>query len=67
MTTITVCGKCGQKVFYYRNEFGSRVLFDELGGDWPKHDCLGNYQNSSKMQFKPVVFSLKKERPHDYK
>jgi hypothetical protein len=34
-----VCPVCGIAVFYYQNEFGSRVYFDELGPPWPKHPC----------------------------
>lgn len=33
------CPVCGARVYYYQNEFGSRVFFDDLGGDWPKHPC----------------------------
>ena len=35
----TNCRVCGAPVFYYQNEFGSRVFFDELGPPWPKHPC----------------------------
>lgn len=30
---------CGASVFFYQNEYGSRVFFDALGYDWPKHPC----------------------------
>jgi hypothetical protein len=33
------CPICNEPVFYYQNEFGSRVFFDELGPPWPKHPC----------------------------
>lgn len=33
------CPVCGEPVFYYQNERGSRVFFDELGPPWPKHPC----------------------------
>jgi hypothetical protein len=33
------CPVCGAPVFFYQNEFGSRVYFDELGPPWPKHPC----------------------------
>ena len=33
------CPVCGKSVFYYQNEHGSRVFFDELGPPWPKHPC----------------------------
>ena len=36
------CPKCGANVFYYENEYGSKVFFDELGPPWPKHPCTDN-------------------------
>lgn len=33
------CPVCGDLVFYYCNEYGSSVFFDELGPPWPKHPC----------------------------
>ena len=38
------CPVCNEPVFYYQNEFGSRVFFDELGPPWPKHPCTDNAQ-----------------------
>ena len=34
------CRHCGRGIFFFTCECGSRVLFDELGGVWPIHDCL---------------------------
>lgn len=36
------CPVCGEEVFYYWNEYGSSVFFDELGPPWPKHPCTDN-------------------------
>lgn len=33
------CPACGVSVFYYQNNYGSKVFFDELGPPWPKHPC----------------------------
>jgi hypothetical protein len=33
-------------VFFYQNENGSRVFFDELGPPWPKHSCTDNSPSS---------------------
>lgn len=33
------CPVCGAPVYFYANEYGSRVFFDELGPPWPKHPC----------------------------
>ena len=30
---------CRQLVYYYTCTHGSKVFFDEKGGDWEKHDC----------------------------
>jgi len=36
------CPVCGARVYFYQNEFGSRVFFDDLGPPWPKHPCTDN-------------------------
>lgn len=36
------CPVCREPVFYYQNEFGSKVFFDELGPPWPKHWCTSS-------------------------
>lgn len=36
------CPVCGEPVFFYQNEYGSRVFFDEVGPPWPKHPCTDN-------------------------
>jgi hypothetical protein len=36
------CPVCGSDVFFYQNETGSRVFFDELGPPWRKHPCTDN-------------------------
>jgi hypothetical protein len=33
------CSNCGRKVHYWSCTCGSIVFFDQLGPDWPKHDC----------------------------
>jgi hypothetical protein len=33
------CPVCSAPVFYYENNRGSRVFFDDLGPPWPKHPC----------------------------
>jgi hypothetical protein len=40
------CPVCGAQVFFYQNEHGSRVFFDELGPPWPKHPCTDNIQST---------------------
>ena len=38
-TYPTVCPRCRQDVFYFSCSHGSKVFFDDLGEDWPEHDC----------------------------
>ncbi|MEQ1514892.1 MAG: hypothetical protein ABL931_00215 [Usitatibacteraceae bacterium] len=38
-TPNATCPVCGARVFFYQNDFGSRVYFDDLGPPWPKHPC----------------------------
>ena len=38
------CPVCGALVYFYANEHGSRVFFDELGPPWPKHPCTDRAQ-----------------------
>ena len=33
------CPVCGAAVYFYKNEAGSRVYFDEIGAPWSKHPC----------------------------
>ena len=40
------CPVCGAPVYFYQNEYGSRVFFDELGPPWPKHPCTDNAEHS---------------------
>jgi hypothetical protein len=47
------CPVCSRPVFYYQNEHGSRVFFNELGWPWEKHPCTDN--NEAKKQ---IVFAL---------
>lgn len=44
------CPICGKPVFYYENEYGSKVYFDHAGDDWPKHPCTNNtYAHNSSL------------------
>lgn len=39
-TYPTRCKFCGEKVFYFTCDHGSKVFFDSLGVPWPLHDCF---------------------------
>jgi hypothetical protein len=57
MVIPIVCRRCGQRVFFYKNQYGSKVFFDELGGEWHKHDCSGH--------FRPHVILIKRNLKRD--
>lgn len=40
------CRYCGERIFFFSCDCGSRVLFDELGPPWPEHNCLQPRPNS---------------------
>jgi len=39
-TYRTRCKYCGESVFFFTCDCGSKVLFDELGWPWPEHRCV---------------------------
>lgn len=41
------CPVCHAAVFFYSNQHGSKVYFDELGPPWSKHPCTDNPKNKS--------------------
>lgn len=47
-TRPTRCDICCGECFYYENEYGSKVFFDELGPPWPIHDCVKRQQKRPK-------------------
>lgn len=38
-TYPTRCRYCETAVFFFQCSCGSRMLFDDLGEPWPRHDC----------------------------
>lgn len=55
------CPICFAKVYYYQNQFGSRVFFDELGWPWPKHHCTDNAKPAASHRNAAIApFSLRK-------
>lgn len=49
------CWHCGQPIFIYANEYGSIVLFDELGWPWPKHQCQGHGWSSYGISYQTIA------------
>jgi hypothetical protein len=54
------CPVCSAPVFFFQNEFGSRVFFDELGPPWPKHPCTDAslYQGFGSGSIAPAIRDL---------
>ena len=48
------CPVCSGPVFFYANQFGSRVYFDDLGPPWPKHPCTDNPREAIQFQVAPT-------------
>jgi hypothetical protein len=57
------CPICGCEVFFYQNEYGSRVFFDDLGPPWPKHPCTDNSWYASTASGRIAASGLKEELP----
>jgi hypothetical protein len=57
------CPVCGCRVFFYQNEYGSRVFFDSLGPPWPKHPCTDNSWHSSSGSGIIAASGLEEEPP----
>ena len=51
------CPDCGAIVFFYQNDRGGRVYFDELGWPWPKHPCTDNTRGraSNMENYRPIA------------
>jgi hypothetical protein len=52
---------CGASVYYYQNEHGSRVFFDELGPPWPKHPCTDLEVEKRNKRYRQIVVRDKDE------
>lgn len=57
------CPVCRAAVYFYANEFGSRVYFDEVGPPWPKHPCT----NTDTLKGRPKSHFGFSETPVIYK
>jgi hypothetical protein len=48
------CPVCGANVFFFQNEHGSRVYFDDLGPPWPKHPCTDKTSRRRRAAAAPI-------------
>ena len=39
-----ICHYCGARIYLFATPEGGFAIFDDVGGDWPKHDCWGVHQ-----------------------
>ncbi|MBL7766836.1 MAG: hypothetical protein JNJ58_12120 [Chitinophagaceae bacterium] len=51
------CPNCKRPVFYYQNELGSKVYFENLGKPWPIHYCHKKYISSPISRNKEIVIA----------
>ena len=56
------CPVCGASVFFYANQSGSRVYFDDLGHPWPKHPCTDNPRRKLIFDATPAGAPLRRPR-----
>jgi predicted nucleic acid-binding Zn-ribbon protein len=62
------CPKCGQRVFFYQNEHGSKVFFDQLGHPWPKHGCFKESSRTASASVdRSIAIANRKARKRDMK
>jgi len=59
------CPVCNERVFYYQNESGSRVYFDELGPPWPKHPCMDLVAGPIPRSVGPVNLAINPRAPNE--
>lgn len=56
------CKFCGEKIYYHTNEYGSKVFFEELGGNWPIHECKSYLLAKSAEKFPNSCIPLNKPK-----
>lgn len=42
-----ICRYCGQRIYLFATPEGGFAIFDDVGGDWPKHECWGVHQSTT--------------------
>ncbi len=52
-----VCRYCGSRIYLFATPEGGFVIFDDVGGDWPKHDCWGVHQSTTRYTDLDPTFS----------
>ena len=52
------CKYCGDTIYYFSCDCGSKVFFDELGEPWPIHNCLQYRQAKQKTLFSKALKTL---------
>lgn len=57
------CPVCGAAVFFYSNDAGAAVFFDEVGRPWPKHPCTdGTLYVSNELSVQPKARTYGSEK-----
>jgi hypothetical protein len=43
-----ICRYCGEQIYLFATPEGGFAIFDDVGGDWPKHECWGVDQSTTR-------------------
>jgi hypothetical protein len=52
-----ICRYCGEQIYLFATPEGGFAIFDDVGGDWPKHECWGVNQTSARYTDTAPTFS----------
>ena len=52
-----ICRYCGTHIYLFATPEGGFAIFDDVAGDWPKHDCWGVHQATTRYTDLDPTFS----------
>ncbi len=52
-----ICRYCGSRIYLFATPEGGFAIFEDVGGDWPKHDCWGVHQSTNRYSDLDPTFS----------
>jgi len=52
-----ICRYCGTRIYLFATPEGGFAIFNDVGGDWPKHDCWGVHQATTRYTDLDPTFS----------
>jgi hypothetical protein len=57
------CRYCGEPIWLFADPSGGFAIFDALGNEWPKHQCVGVDQATSDYAVRDTLFSRSSKLP----